>query len=287
MKTRYLVTEALFHVSYLMQQFAPLSGEVKAIVRDKKGLDRQALDQVHGELASQKELTDAQMSMLEEAYKASLSLSERALIRLHGVPETHVLSLPNTQSVTDLHSIELLDGLERESFKSELCAGIFLDCLLKPRWLQIFENRIVNAHSAMLPHARGMHAIEQTAALGDIPRLMICAGASIHYIDHEVDMGQIIKTSSLVELWNLESIWEVKANSYLNAFRLLAEYMGNPKSFSFKDTVPPPYFQPGPEYKLKDFTPEVSARAEATFLAMRAMMQPSEPESSNARCSFR
>lgn len=88
-----------------------------------------------------------------------------------------------------------------------------------------FENKIINAHSAVLPFARGMYAIEQIAALG-IPKIMEnAAGATIHYVDTGIDTGSIIRREKIGNIWMHKSIWAVKEESYLLAFQLLEEYL--------------------------------------------------------------
>lgn len=269
----YLLTEACFHVSYLTKL---LRGQtLSALVRDKNQISREELDAVHAALHGKKELTQAELEQLQAAYKSKLSNAELALIKMYGVPDTHPLSLPDTTICVNFNAPELLNKIELESFKRPLAAGIFLDCILKPRWLEIFEHRIVNAHSAILPRARGMHAIEQVAAEGDPVKFANAAGASIHYIDEKVDMGALIKTQFLRNLWEHEDIWQIKANSYLTAFELLANYLSQPNAFNRKDGHP--YAEAiGPEYKLKEFTLEKSNLAVEQYKQMQMMENQAE-----------
>ncbi len=265
----YLVTESCFHVAYLVDKLKTSAGKINVIIRDKNNLDEEKLSAVHRDLARQTVLSPEELARLEDAYQSKLSRAELALIKMQGVPESNVLSLPGTQRCTNLNAPELLNALELESFKTSLAAGIFLDCILKPRWLEIFEHRIVNAHSAILPRARGMHAIEQIAAIGDPDHLQRCAGGTIHYIDEQVDMGSLISAEPLDHLWQCDDIWQVKAASYLKAFDLLTNYLQKKEAFNRKDSHP--YTEAiGPEFKLKDFNQDVAKRAEQSFLAMRA-----------------
>ncbi|MBO0882482.1 MAG: hypothetical protein J2P17_19545, partial [Mycobacterium sp.] len=105
--------------------------------------------------------------------------------------------------------------------RDKLLICIFLDRVLAPWWIEFAEGRIVNAHSAVLPHARGMFALEQVAASGDIDRFRRCAGATVHFVDEGVDTGPIIRAERFANPFVFESIYDCKAASYLLAFDLL------------------------------------------------------------------
>ena len=113
-----------------------------------------------------------------------------------------------------------------------------------------------------------MYAIEQVAASGDSERFKNSAGASLHYIDENVDAGLLIKTSKLEKLWDCLDIWEVKATSYLLAFNLMANYLKQANRFSREDGLA--YTEEmGPVYKTKDFTDEIKAKAVSGFSTMQ------------------
>lgn len=240
----------------------------RLIIRQKAALDKKLLDQVHEKFYLKSHFNEADFLELEKVY-GNLSDAERALIAMRGVPRFHVLSFPAAHLEENLNSLELEKHLRAVSVGNQLSAAIFLDCILKPWWLEVFENRIVNAHSAVLPHARGMYAIEQTAAKGDVNNFITAAGASIHYIDHGVDTGPLIAGIRLNDIWQYESIAQIKAASYLLAFDLLNTYVRNLNSFQRNDTIP--YVGAiGPVYRAKEYTYEVRQHAKENYTNMRS-----------------
>jgi phosphoribosylglycinamide formyltransferase-1 len=66
-----------------------------------------------------------------------------------------------------------------------VCAGYMH--LLTPSFLDRFEGRIVNTHSAPLPEFPGAHPIEDVLAAG-VPE----TAATVHYVDEGVDTGAVI-----------------------------------------------------------------------------------------------
>jgi phosphoribosylglycinamide formyltransferase-1 len=66
-----------------------------------------------------------------------------------------------------------------------VCAGYMH--LLTPAFLDRFEGRIVNTHSAPLPEFPGAHPIEDVLAAG-VPE----TAATVHYVDEGVDTGAVI-----------------------------------------------------------------------------------------------
>ncbi len=59
--------------------------------------------------------------------------------------------------------------------------------LLRSPFLERFEGRIVNTHSAPLPGFPGPHPIEDVLAAG-----VRETAATVHYVDHGVDTGRVI-----------------------------------------------------------------------------------------------
>ena len=85
------------------------------------------------------------------------------------------------------------------------------------------DGRIYDAHSAVLPYARGMFAIEQVAATGDIDHFRNAAGATVHVVDEGIDTGPIVRRERLADPFGASSIWECKAQSFILGFDLLLE----------------------------------------------------------------
>ena len=59
--------------------------------------------------------------------------------------------------------------------------------IVSPQLIEAFPNRIINLHPSMLPKYKGLHAIERALESGDHE-----TGVSIHYVNEELDGGEII-----------------------------------------------------------------------------------------------
>jgi phosphoribosylglycinamide formyltransferase-1 len=59
--------------------------------------------------------------------------------------------------------------------------------LLDPVFLDVFPQRVVNVHPALLPAFPGAHPIEDQIAYG-----VKIGGVTVHFVDHGVDTGPII-----------------------------------------------------------------------------------------------
>lgn len=59
--------------------------------------------------------------------------------------------------------------------------------IIGPEMLAAFPRRIINIHPSLLPRHRGPRAWEQALAAGDT-----VAGCTVHYVDDNVDGGEII-----------------------------------------------------------------------------------------------
>ena len=59
--------------------------------------------------------------------------------------------------------------------------------IISPTFVESFSNRIINIHPSLLPKYKGLHAIEQALDSGDD-----VTGVSVHYVNEELDGGEII-----------------------------------------------------------------------------------------------
>ena len=59
--------------------------------------------------------------------------------------------------------------------------------IITPKLIDAFPNQIINLHPSMLPKYKGLHAIEQAMEAGDT-----MTGVSVHYVNEELDGGEII-----------------------------------------------------------------------------------------------
>ncbi|MCS0639064.1 hypothetical protein NX801_26155 [Streptomyces sp. LP05-1] len=229
-----LLTESSFHASCLISQWlAAFPGSTasgsgsdaeEVCLRDTPDRlplyrKRFAFHRQHGGL---RRLSAAQWAELDALY-GGLSDTERAMVRAFGV--TPLPEVPESRvrlTGRRLNSPEARQWLEVRCHRAPppfLC--VFLDRLLAPWWIDLTGGRIVNAHSAVLPYARGMYATEQVAAEQDRDRFRQCAGATVHYIDNGVDTGPVIRAQHLRDPFAFDSLWECKAHCFDAAFHLL------------------------------------------------------------------
>ena len=59
--------------------------------------------------------------------------------------------------------------------------------IVSPKLIDAFPNRIINLHPSLLPKYKGLHAIEQALESGDN-----ITGVTVHYVNEELDSGEII-----------------------------------------------------------------------------------------------
>ncbi|WHI45916.1 formyltransferase family protein [Microbulbifer sp. JMSA004] len=268
MSNFYIVTEALFHTSFLVNSAVEnleKSGKYDKfifIIRNKNGLSKRDLDHAHKR--SNFSCKSSQIEAINKAYKG-VSSAERELLKLYDIPQLHCLSGNHIIESQDLNSDNLRVKLEKDT--SDKRAGIFLDCILSPWWIDIFSGRVVNAHTAILPFAKGMHAIEQYILESSIEGVENTAGATIHYIDSGVDTGNIIKTKKLNRVWSHSSISHIKAESYLLAFKLLIEYALEDNSFCINDAYKQDNI--GKEFYSKHYSQETAIRSNERFLKLK------------------
>ena len=59
--------------------------------------------------------------------------------------------------------------------------------IVSPKLIEAFPNRIINLHPSLLPKYKGLHAIEQAFNSDDD-----VTGCTVHYVNEELDGGEII-----------------------------------------------------------------------------------------------
>jgi len=106
---------------------------------------------------------------------------ERA--RRHGIPTT---ILPHKEfSSREAFETELVQILQGCGVELVILAGFLR--LLSPFFIRAFPQRIMNIHPALLPAFPGTHAQRQAVERG-----VRIAGATVHFVDEEMDHGPII-----------------------------------------------------------------------------------------------
>ncbi|MGD1700881.1 formyltransferase family protein [Dapis sp. BLCC M229] len=89
---------------------------------------------------------------------------------------------------------------------------VFVTQILKLWWLEITKHQMFNCHTAVLPYAQGMYAIENMAINKNINQFRQAAGVTIHYVDEGVDTGSIIRIERIVDLFRFNSIWDLRGS---------------------------------------------------------------------------
>lgn len=223
-KAQILMTEGSFHAVYLIKKWYENVKDTTSfkgiVIRDTQENSKQKV-QFHNEYSGKKLVTENEWDELFALY-GTISEAEKSMISLYGIPSYPADVIPHIHygghSLNHDDMEKFLKNLTREY---DLTVYVFLDQILKPWWIEYTEGNIINAHSAVLPYARGMYAIENMAVKGNRKDFQRATGASIHFVDNGIDTGPIIRAVRIKDPFHYESIWEVKAASYQLAFELL------------------------------------------------------------------
>lgn len=106
----------------------------------------------------------------------------------HGIP-TEVLPHPGFSS-REVYDTALLKVLRDRGVELVVLAGFMR--LLSPLFIQSFPQRIMNIHPGLLPAFPGLHAQRQALERG-----VRIAGATVHFVDEEMDHGPIITQAAV------------------------------------------------------------------------------------------
>ena len=94
----------------------------------------------------------------------------------YGIPHTHIKSKKE-----DL----IIDVMRAWKVDLIVLAGWMR--IITPKLIDAFPNQIINLHPSLLPKYKGLHAIEQAMESGDN-----ITGVSVHFVNEELDGGEII-----------------------------------------------------------------------------------------------
>ena len=94
----------------------------------------------------------------------------------YGIPHTHIKSKKE-----DL----IIDVMRAWKVDLIVLAGWMR--IISPKLIDAFPNKIINLHPSMLPKYKGLHAIERALESGDR-----FTGVSVHYVNEELDGGEVI-----------------------------------------------------------------------------------------------
>lgn len=272
-----LLTEDTFHASYLVARWQKEFGAAPAcngiLLRSTKPTDELLLARraLHSEFREQRTLDGPTWSRLERLYPG-LDEADRAMVAAFGVPPCSLGGDWIGFLGRDVNGQDARDWLTKQCVDGrELFIFVFLDRILEPWWIELTHSRIVNAHSAVLPGARGTFAIEQIAATRDLERFRRSAGATAHYVDTGVDTGPIILGERFADPFSFTSIWDCKAHSFSLAFDILIslsrQLISRPGIVPIGTRQDPA--KVGTEFKRAGFTPERHRQAEMGYLEMR------------------
>ena len=89
--------------------------------------------------------------------------------------------------------------------------------ILSEEFVNQFPNRIINVHPSLLPKYKGLHAVEQAMESGDKE-----TGCTVHYVNEELDGGQIIKQAS-VPIFKTDTVKELTKRIQREEYRILPE----------------------------------------------------------------
>lgn len=198
--------------------------------------------------------------------------AERAAVATHGLPRATVSQREDT-----IFLGPRINGPSARSWLEQACREtqpwLFsnLGKIVAPWWVELTGSRMLNVHSAVLPHVPGYYAIENVAAEGEVEAFERGAGFSIHYIDAGVDTGGLIRVERIVDPLRFDSLWQFKAKVYVTSFR---HYLRVAEDILDGAAVPAGVRpDPGPRgrvWRKRDFTLERRAQAERAYLEMKA-----------------
>ncbi|NUT52721.1 MAG: hypothetical protein HOV94_36355 [Saccharothrix sp.] len=271
------MTEDTFHATYLVSRWwdafagnpdfggVVLRGDPLAPERNAARAD------FHRRYEGKTELAADEWRELHALYPR-LTATERAMIGEFGVPGCDVAHAPGTVFLGPPNGDRAREWLVRQCATDRPYLFLFIERILAPWWIDLTGGRVLNGHSAVLPHARGVHCIEQIAATRDLALFRAAAGATVHYIDTGVDTGPVVRAERFRDPFRFDSIWSCKAHAFLLSVDLLidvARDLGRRSATAPAGVASSPSPHGATEFTRSGFRRERHADAEAGYLAMR------------------
>ena len=99
------------------------------------------------------------------------------------------LGIPHTQ-ISSKQEDTIIDIMKAWKVDLIVLAGWMR--IVTTKLINAFPNRIINLHPSMLPKYKGLHAIERALDSGDK-----MTGVSVHYVNEELDGGEVILQSEV------------------------------------------------------------------------------------------
>ncbi|MEV8443765.1 formyltransferase family protein [Actinosynnema sp. NPDC051121] len=273
----FVMTEDTFHAGYLvtrwLDEFAGHADFGGVVLREDPLPEEltAAREDFHRRYEGKTELATDEWRELLDLYPR-LTTTERAMISEFGVPGRSVAHSPGTTFIGLPNGPRAQEWLTRQCEAAPPYVFIFIDKVLAPWWIDLTDGRVLNGHSAVLPHARGIYSIEQIAAAQDVDLFRDAAGATVHYIDNGVDTGPIVRVEKFREPFGFDSVWSCKAHAFMLTFDLLVDVardLGRRPGTTPAGVVPSPSPHGAAEFTRAGFRRDRHAAAEAGYLAMR------------------
>ena len=98
-----------------------------------------------------------------------------------------------------------------------------VDLIILAGYMRVLKNPssfpcpIINVHPSLLPKYKGLHAVEQAIESGDK-----VTGCTVHYVNEELDGGQIIKQAK-VPIFETDTVEELTKRIQREEYRILPE----------------------------------------------------------------
>ncbi|MGK7919518.1 MAG: formyltransferase family protein [Trichodesmium sp.] len=280
-KKFYLLTDPSIICSYLVSKWIEAFEKmpefqgilVKEEVQSSKVITERK--NFHQKYFDQKHLTDEIYELLTDLYP-DIEQTERAMIERYGVSKYSTTEHSQTIFLGDnLNGKYAKNWLMEVAENSSVFIFVCATQILKSWWLEITKNQVFNSHTAVLPYARGMYAIENMAINKNINQFKQAAGVTIHYVDKGVDTGSIIRTERIVDPFRFNSIWDLKGYLYVTEFELYVktaqDILRNNETIPAGVTPDPKLL--GPNFRIKNFTPEKQKQAADGYLWMKNSWQ--------------
>ena len=85
----------------------------------------------------------------------------------------------------------------------------------------LFPAPIINVHPSLLPKYKGLHAVEQAIESGDK-----VTGCTVHYVNEELDGGEIIKQAE-VPIFETDTVEKLTKRIQQEEYRILPEVINS------------------------------------------------------------
>ena len=102
-----------------------------------------------------------------------------------------------------------------------------VDLIILAGYMRVLKNPssfpcpIINVHPSLLPKYKGLHAVEQAIESGDK-----VTGCTVHYVNEELDGGEIIKQAE-VPIFETDTVEKLTKRIQQEEYRILPEVINS------------------------------------------------------------